>query len=283
MMSALSRSVQRLLALLLLAMLASIGGCMREPDLPFQREYFWPGFSVPSRPHLSHSQRRKLDLIGTLVSLRHARAEDLIVQMLDAEDETCGFWMLSRLFQAAGNRADAVTRVLDRTRSPIARHREELTHCLKSLAEASSYWNLARKEPHRLLVALTTSLRDADEIEQRVSEYSGEEAAEEVILGWLAGMKEEEQGAGRLASLEKRVSPMARLDLCSRSSFLLRGILAAEDRSSILRRARSELSEELPEVLERQLDELSDRIDHMPMLRPFLARWQRRAQSSRQP
>jgi len=35
-MSALSRSVQRLLALLLLAMLASIGGCMREPDLPLR-------------------------------------------------------------------------------------------------------------------------------------------------------------------------------------------------------------------------------------------------------
>ena len=36
MMSALSRSVQRLLALLLLAMLASMGGCMREPEPPLR-------------------------------------------------------------------------------------------------------------------------------------------------------------------------------------------------------------------------------------------------------
>lgn len=248
---------------------------LREPDLPFQREYFWPGLSVPSLQYLSHPQRRKLDLIGTLVSLRQEKAAELIARMVALEDETCAFWMLYRLFHASGMRAGAVTQVLDASASPLGRLRRELLDALGSVAESALYWNLARQEPHRLLVALALSVQDPDEIARLVEEYSGGTAAETVILEWLAGMKKEEETLGWLANVGKRVGPMARLDLGPRSSLLLRSIVAGRDRDEILRRSRSAPSEAESASLAHEIDALVDRLGGMPLLRPFAARWKR--------
>ena len=183
--------------------------------------------------------------------------------------------MLYRLFHAAGMKLDAVLRVLDRSDSTIGRFREELTGCLNAVGESSPYWNAAQKEPHRLLVALATSIRDADEISQRVEEYSNGETAGTAIPKWLAEMKKEEEAVGWLTKLPKRVGPLGRVDLSPRSTLLLRGILDGEDRAGIVRRARGEFPEDRPEDLERTLDELGDSIDRLPMLRPFLTRWKR--------
>jgi hypothetical protein len=249
----------------------------REPDLPLQREYFRPGLSVPALQNLSPSQRRKLDLIGTLLSLRHPEAEALTARMLSAEEEACAFWMLYRLFPAGGLKLDAALRVLDRADSRLGRFREELTACLSAVAESGPHWSAARQEPHRLLLALATSIPDAEEISRRVEEYSRGEAASAAIPRWLAEMKKEADGAALRSSLGKRAEPLGRLDLGPRPLLLLRGILEGEDRTGILRRARNQFPEDRPEDLERSLDELDDSIGRLPMLRPFLTRWKQRS------
>jgi hypothetical protein len=248
----------------------------REPDLPFQREYLWPGLSVPGLQHLSHSQRRKLELIGTLVALRRADATALIARMLDGEDEMCAFWMLYRLFHAAGLRPEALVPVLDASQATIGRHREALLRSLAGTAEAAPYWNAAREEPQRLLVALATSLEDADEILRLVEEYGAGEAPAAAIPKWLAGMRREELSQRALASLGRHAAPLARLDLSPRSLLLLRGILEREDRDAVLRRARSEDADAAPGALERELEELEQRIARVPLLRPFVERWKQR-------
>jgi len=183
----------------------------RESDLPCQREYFWPGLSVLSLPYLSHPQRRKLDLVGTLVALGGPRVEERVAQMLDREDETCAFWMMYRSFHAGGYGLELAARVLERTQSPIAKIRDELIRCLGAVAESSRFWSLARHEPHRLLVALATSIDDPDEIAQRIEEYSDGGAAESRVVEWLAQMKREEAARIQRAGFAQRVSPFARL------------------------------------------------------------------------
>ena len=100
-----------------------------------------------------------------------------------------------------------------------------------------------------------------------------------MILEWLAGMKQEEEAAHQLGNLERRVGPMARLELNPRTRLLLRGILAGEGRAETLRCARSEFPGDEPGRLEREIDELGERIGRMPLLRPFLTRWRQRAGS----
>jgi hypothetical protein len=175
----------------------------REPDLPSQREYFAPGLAVPSLPYLSHPQRRKLELIGTLVALGGPRLEERLGELVSREDETCAFWMLYRMFHASGYRVDLAQRVLERAGSPVAHLCDEILTCLRAVAEASRWWGVARAEPQRLLVALATTIDDAGEIAQRIEEYGGAPAAG-LLAEWLAAMKRGEDGAAMRATLGKR-------------------------------------------------------------------------------
>jgi len=110
------------------------------------------------------------------------------------------------MFHAAGYQHELALRVLDRARSPLARLRDELASCLRTVAESSRWWSCAREEPHRLLVALATTTDDAGEIAGRIEDYAGGARTSNLVAEWLAGMKRGEEAGAARALLGRRAT-----------------------------------------------------------------------------